>query len=627
MTVGTGTISPVGGGVLRHLGFDPNQHVVCNCGCGCGDDNNQAGQNTPSLSYASSTVNVLPVFMVSLASDFTAAVPSQIQAQLTFNGTAQGWVTFGTSGHNPGDVYALPLQVGSAVASSGHYAWGVEVKATVGTFVYDRTASGVLPVVVKASSPYGAGWSLGGTQSLLIGSAGVALIDNRTGGYRYFTGTGPGYTSPANDQGTLVKNMGGSFTYTSKEQLQTNFDSSGNMTSQVDPHGLTQSLSYSGGLLSTLTQPDGGVATFSYSGGLLSSLQMPGGRYLTLSYDGSNNLIGLVDAAGSVYTLGYDTSNRLVNEQVGPLNTTYTYSTGNGTLTQIDRGAGTTLSVTAAAVQGLGASTAINTSAAAAALTDALGNTTSYTLDALGRTTQLQTADGAVQSWALNSAGNPTAYVDQLGRTTSYAYNATQDMTSVAYPDGTFTTYQYELTFHQVTQVQDALGHLTTFAYNGTTSDLLTQKDALGNVTTFTWSNGLKQTMTDALGRVTTMQWNSTTRRQTAGIDALGNITSFSYDGAGNQIAVQDALGRYTSTSYDGERRPLTRTNALGGVASYTYDASGNQLSSVDELARTTSYVYDQRGLPVSMTEAVGTAQAADHEYDLRCRRQYVVRD
>ena len=183
--------------------------------------------------------------MVSLASDFTAAVPSQVQAQLTWNGTPQGWVTFGTSGHNSGDVYALPLQVSSAVSSSAHYPWGVEVKATVGTFVYDRTASGVLPVLVNASSPYGAGWSLGGTQALLIGSAGVALIDNSTGGFRYFTGTGPSYTSPANDQGTLVQNMGGSFTYTAKDQTQTNFNSSGNMTSQVDPHGLTQTLSYS----------------------------------------------------------------------------------------------------------------------------------------------------------------------------------------------------------------------------------------------------------------------------------------------------------------------------------------------------------------------------------------------
>ena len=343
---------------------------------------------------------------------------------MTWNGVAQGWVTFATTGHNSGDVYALPVQVGSAVSSSGVYPWGVEVKATVGTFVYDRTASGVTPAVANAGSPFGAGWALGGTQFLVVGSAGVAVVDNATGGFRYFAGTGPSYTSPANDQGTLVQNTGGSYTYTAKDQTKTNFDSTGRMTGQVDPHGLTQAFAYSGSLLSTITQPDGGVATFSYNGSnLLTGVQEPGGRYLTLNYDAHNNLTGFQDAAGGVYTFGYDGSNRLVNEQVGPLNATYTYSTANGTLTGINRGLGTTLAVAAAAAQGLGASTAINASAAAAALTDALSHTTSYVLDALGRPTQLQTADGAVQSWGLNSAGNPTTYQDQLGRTTSYTYS------------------------------------------------------------------------------------------------------------------------------------------------------------------------------------------------------------
>jgi YD repeat-containing protein len=213
----------------------------------------------------------------------------------------------------------------------------------------------VLPVVANGASQYGAGWSLKGTSGLIIGSAGVAIVDYGTCCTRYFTGTGPTYTSPANDQGTLVKNMGGSYTYTSKNQVVTNYDSSGKMTSQVDPHGLTQTLGWSGTLLQTITQPDGGVATFGYNGSnLLTSVQEPGGRFLTLSYDLNNNLTGFVDAAGGLYTFGYSASNQLINEQVGPLNTTYTYSGSNGTVTQVDRGLGTTLSLTAAVVQGLG---------------------------------------------------------------------------------------------------------------------------------------------------------------------------------------------------------------------------------------------------------------------------------
>ncbi len=324
-----------------------------------------------SFVHNSQTINVQPVIQATLASDFCSSVPTSIVATLTWNGTAQGSVTYDATGHNPGDVYAMPLQVSSPVSSSGIYPWSVAVEATVGTYVYSGTASGDLPVVVNSSSPFGVGRSLGGTQSLIIGTGGVAMIDNGTSGARYFTGTAGTlpytYTSPANDQGTLVQNVGGSFTYTAKNQVQTNFDSSGNMTSQVDPHGLTQTLTYSSGLLNTIEQPDGGVATFSYASGLLNSVAQPGGRFLTATYDAYNNMIGFQDAAGNVYTMSYDAYNRLVNQQIGPLSVTYSYSATNGMLNQIDRGLGTTLSITPAAAQGLGASTAINASQAVAA--------------------------------------------------------------------------------------------------------------------------------------------------------------------------------------------------------------------------------------------------------------------
>jgi hypothetical protein len=86
-------------------------------GCGCAD-NCGAGNSQLGLAYNSSTVDVLPIILTALASDFCDAVPDQIQAQLTFNGTAQGWLTYTTTGHNSGDVYALPIQAGSAVTSS-----------------------------------------------------------------------------------------------------------------------------------------------------------------------------------------------------------------------------------------------------------------------------------------------------------------------------------------------------------------------------------------------------------------------------------------------------------------------------------------------------------------------------
>ncbi len=609
--LGAASVNPLTGNLSREVGFDPNQHTVCDCGCECKDDNVKAGTNPLAIAHNSSTVAVKPIIVAKLQTDFCDSVPSQVQARLTWNGTAQSTVTYATTGHSAGDVYAMPLQVASAVSSSGIYPWSVYVKATVGTFIHDGTVSGDLPVIANDSSPFGPGWSIAGWPALLIGSNGVAIIDNRGGGTRYFTGT-PGslpftYTSPANDQGTLVKNANGTYTYTAKDRTQTNYDSSGRITSQTDSNGLTQSFSYASPL-TTITQPDGGIATFAYTSNLLSSITLPGSRTFSMTYDGSGNLTGIADPAGGLHTLAYDASHRLTNERIGPLNTTYAYD-ANGALQSIDRGLGSLTTVTAAAVQGLGAATVINDTQSVAVVTDPLNHATTYALDPLGRLTKLQAADGAVQTWELNAAGNPTVYTDALGRKTLNTYNASQDLTVIEYPDATKTSYAYDATFHEVTRIEDALNRVTTLAYDATTGDLLTVIDALGNRTTYTWSSGLKQTMTDALGRVTTYTWDSTKRRELGIQDVLGNRTTFAYDAAGNKTSEQDALGRLTTMTYDGMRRMLTRKNALNALATYVYDAIGNMTSSVDELSRTTSYGYDQRGLRTTTTEAVGTSQ------------------
>ena len=126
-----------------------------------------------------------------------------------------------------------------------------------------------------------------------------------------------------------------------------------------------------------------------------------------MSYDGGNNLIGIVDAAGGLYTFSYDGSNRMINQKVGPVDTTFTYSGTNGSLTQVDRGLGSTTAITAAAGQGLGAVNPIRSLQSVSVYTDALGNTTTSTLDSLGRVIQVQTADGSAQYWDAGRGRQP----------------------------------------------------------------------------------------------------------------------------------------------------------------------------------------------------------------------------
>jgi len=56
------------------------------------------------------------------------------------------------------------------------------------------------------------------------------------GGSRFFAAAyGNNFTSPDNDLGSLVRNYNSSYTYTAKNQIKWNFNSSGQLTSIVVP--------------------------------------------------------------------------------------------------------------------------------------------------------------------------------------------------------------------------------------------------------------------------------------------------------------------------------------------------------------------------------------------------------
>ncbi len=176
-------------GAARRLAafFSANRSNACSGSCGPKKDSSKTGTCPICLAFNSNTVNVKPIVLATLTTDFCSTVPSSIVGTLTWNGSPLASVSFSTAGHSSGDVYALPFQVTPAVATSGFYPWSVEVVTTVGTYVYDSMASGVFLVVANGNSAFGAGWSLGGTTSLIPGS--VAMVDNGSGYSRIFTGT------------------------------------------------------------------------------------------------------------------------------------------------------------------------------------------------------------------------------------------------------------------------------------------------------------------------------------------------------------------------------------------------------------------------------------------------------
>src|SRR5205807_8709816 len=129
--------------------------------------------------------------------------------------------------------------------------------------------------------------------------------------------------------GTLVKNGDNTYTYTSKDQWKENFNTSGQETSLVDPHGLAITYTYSSGQLANVSTPDGGLVTLTYTSfqghQLLSTIAESGGRSVTVLRHMGFTMTGITDPDSSLRTFTYSGSSQLINDQWSPLNATYNY--------------------------------------------------------------------------------------------------------------------------------------------------------------------------------------------------------------------------------------------------------------------------------------------------------------
>ncbi|MBT8225662.1 MAG: hypothetical protein KJO75_09220, partial [Dactylosporangium sp.] len=303
---------------------------------------------------------------------------------------------------------------------------------------------------------------------------------------------------------------------------------------------------------------------------------------------------------------------------------------------------------------------------------DAAGNvlsSTSATYDPLGRVTSQSVVvedDRLITtSWTLDQAGLATAMTDPMGETTTYAYDSASRLVMTVAPETTveiagadpvrahpMAAVGYN-TFGEQVETSDANGNVTVVTRDAAgrvrssrappytplgatepiTAETITEYNNIGKVTAVTEPKGRTTTYAydqlDRVSKVTTPDTGETTFTydllgdQLTVTDPTGAVTAATYDWLGRQLtssqAVRQTEQTHTTTYAYGEGGWLASTTSPDGVTtSATYDATGQPLTASDGAGNTTAYAYDGVGRLARTTWPDGTASGTT--YDLAGR-------
>jgi RHS repeat-associated protein len=600
----------------------------------------QGATRSIDLQYSSLQASPYPIVQVALTTATGSdSIPiTSITARLSVDGgTPSTPVTYSVSSLTDGATYIVALQFDATALATGVHNVQVSIAKnhSNGTTANESYGS-TINVVNDSASPDGAGWSIGGLQSITTNSLSTSvLITAGSQGTEQYTYTGTGYAGPAVDPSTLVKNSGGTWTRTYTNGTVIQFDTNGRETSEADSNGNTTSYAYvtsgaAAGALSTITDPVGRVTTLSYNGsGKLSTVTDPAGRVTTVTIDSNGNLTGITDPDSASVAYGYSTpSNHRMTTEVSPngFTATVTYDSFGRVASEALFGATGATGVSYAQSEGLlaagGSGSLYLGSNTMGTVTDPLSHTVTLIFDSMYHPLKKIDGTSASTTIVLDSHGWPTAITDPLNRTTTYAYDSSGNVTGMSRPDGTSMSMIYGVN-SQPTQITDYRGLITTFTLDSHGNvTRRTDPDSLHEDWTYN-SAGQMLTDTDRNGHATSYAYDSYGELTT--ITHPGTSTpqvELAYNAAGDVTRITDELGHATTFTYDQAGRMLSMQNPVQAAASkatsYAYDADGNLTSVTDALGHTTSYAYDARDRLTTMTDAAnqGTGQATVFGYN-----------
>jgi YD repeat-containing protein len=258
-------------------------------------------------------------------------------------------------------------------------------------------------------------------------------------------------------------------------------------------------------------------------------------------------------------------------------------------------------------------------------MTDALGHTTRFDYDSLGRvvtTTRWLSGAPITEVTQYDALGNRVQVSNALSQISKFSYDALGRNVVITDAKTHTTTITYDVLGQRLAQT-DGLGHTSVFTYDLAGRQTATA-DALGNVTRYGYDAlGNRTVMTDANGIVTRYEYDTLNRlsavvenytggAQTSDRDVL---TRYAYDVSGNRTTITNGLGYATAFVYDALSRLLSSSDPLSNTTAYQYDALGNRTVMTDANGKTTQYVYDALNRPLIVTYTAD-AKTVSYAYD-----------
>jgi RHS repeat-associated protein len=227
------------------------------------------------------------------------------------------------------------------------------------------------------------------------------------------------------------------------------------------------------------------------------------------------------------------------------------------------------------------------------------GSVTTFAHNAVGDITKVTRGDGSSLTYTWDDARRLTAITNNLGETVEYSLDAMGNRTAQRLKDASNNLTK------QNTWVYDELGRLLKSVGAGNQ----TRKQAYD-------LNDNPTLSTDPLNHNSSQAYDAL-NRVVQNTDPLSGITRYQYDGQDNLIQVKDPRNVTTNYQYDGLGNLTQLSSPDSGVSTYVHDAAGNVTQKTDARGVVTNYQYDALNRLTSRTYPAKPALNVTYAYDM----------